>query len=134
MEWGRRLIVLLDTHALLWATHFPEKLSRRALQMIADEAVEVQVSAASAWEIATKVRIGRMPEAARFESHFLERVSDAGYTLRSVTVEDGLRAGRLVGTHGDPFDRMIAAQALAEDIPVIGVDEKLEQFGVRRIW
>ncbi len=126
--------VLLDTHALLWATHFPDKLSRRAASVIANETSEILVSAASAWEIATKVRLGRMPEAAKFELNFLERVRDAGYSLLAVTVEDGLRAGRLIGEHQDPFDRMIAAQALADDIPVISTDAKLDGFGVRRIW
>jgi PIN domain nuclease of toxin-antitoxin system len=126
--------VLLDTHALLWATHFPDKLSRCAASVIANETSEILVSAASAWEIATKVRLGRMPEAAKFELNFLERVRDAGYSLLAVTVEDGLRAGRLIGEHQDPFDRMIAAQALADDIAVISADAKLDGFGVRRIW
>jgi PIN domain nuclease of toxin-antitoxin system len=95
---------------------------------------ELVVSAASAWEIATKVRLGRLPEAVEFERDFMSLIRRAGYSLRPVTVEDGLRAGRLIGAHQDPFDRMIAAQALADDIPVISVDAKLDVFGVRRIW
>lgn len=58
----------------------------------------------------------------------------SGYRLIPVTVEHALRAGRLPGAHGDPFDRMIAAQALAMDIPVLSVDPELDAFGVRRIW
>jgi len=126
--------VLLDTHALLWATLSPEALSREASTMIADEANVILVSAASAWEIATKVRIGKLPGAETLDREFLDVMEDAGYTLLSIDVECALRAGRLVGEHRDPFDRMIAAQALAEDIPVLSADPKLDAFGIRRIW
>ena len=126
--------VLLDTHALLWATLYPSSLSRRAASIILDEEVEVFVSAASAWEIATKVRLGRLPEAEALEWNFMQDIHDAGYSLRAISVEDGLRAGRLAGTHQDPFDRMIAAQALQDDLAVISMDAKLDGFGVRRIW
>ncbi len=101
---------------------------------ISDMQCELLVSAASAWEISTKVRIGKMPEAQALETRFVEWMLIAGYTLLPVTVQHGLTAGRLMGTHRDPFDRMIAAQALALDIPVISADVKLDAFGVRRIW
>jgi PIN domain nuclease of toxin-antitoxin system len=127
--------VLFDTHALLWSVLEPAKLSRRAAEIVSDEANTMLVSSASAWEIATKVRLGKLPLAAEFEKNFLEVVVDvAGYELLPIDIETALRAGRLVGEHGDPFDRMIAAQALAMDIPVISIDAKLDSFGVRRIW
>jgi PIN domain nuclease of toxin-antitoxin system len=118
----------------LWAIYAPHRLSRRAAAVMEDTGNVLVVSAVSAWEIATKVRLGRLPEAQELERDFIVLLNRGGYNLRSVTVEDGLRAGRLVGEHQDPFDRMIAAQALADDIPVIGLDAKLDQFGVRRIW
>ena len=68
------------------------------------------------------------------EREFLSDLHELGYTSLPVTVEEGLRAGRLLGFHGDPFDRMLAAQALAQDMTMISVDTKLDQFGVRRIW
>ncbi len=102
--------------------------------MIEDEGNVVLVSAASAWEIATKVRLGRLPGAERLEREFLETMDDAGYTLVPIDCQHALRAGRLPASHGDPFDRMIAAQALAGDTPVISTDRKLDEFGVRRIW
>lgn len=126
--------VLLDTHTLLWATISPSKLSRRASALISEMSNQIYVSAASAWEIATKVRLGKFVEAEPLEREFLAKMDEAGYTLLSVTVAHALRAGRLVGNHGDPFDRMIAAQALAEDIPIISADAKLDAFGVQRIW
>ena len=126
--------VLLDTHSLVWAITSPNLLSARAATAIADESSDIFVSAASAWEIATKVRLKKFPEAAKLEGRFMDALDDAGYALLSITPEIALRAGRLVGSHGDPFDRMIAAHALAEDIPVISADAKLDIFKVRRIW
>ncbi len=134
MEWRRGLRVLLDTHALLWATLSPAALSREAAAIIADESNVVLVSAASAWEVATKVRLGKLPGAAELEKDFLDVMDDAGYTLLPIQAECGLRAGRLISEHRDPFDRMIAAQSLAEDIPVLSADSKLDMLGVRRIW
>jgi PIN domain nuclease of toxin-antitoxin system len=126
--------VLLDTHALLWAVLSPASLSRQAAAMIANEANVVLVSAASAWEIATKVRIGKLAGAEALEKNFLDVMDDAGYTLLSIDAADALRAGRLPGEHRDPFDRMIAAQALAGDLPVVSNDPQLDVFSVRRIW
>src|SRR5450432_4111035 len=117
--------VLLDTHTLLWATLSSASLSATATEIIANEKNVIFVSAASAWEISIKVRAGKLPLAEAFESNFLQNMIIAGYTLLPITVEDALRAGRLVGAHRDPFDRMIAAQALADDIPIISLDSKL---------
>ena len=128
------MTALLDTHTLIWAIYSPKLLSRKAAKILVDGDNVLLVSAASAWEIATKVRLGRLPEATVLELNFLDDIKAAGYFQRGVSVEDGLRAGRLTGAHQDPFDRMIAAQALADDIPVISVDAKLDLFGVRRIW
>ena len=126
--------VLLDTQSLVWAIISPNLLSARAAAFIADESSSILVSAASAWEIATKVRLGKFAEAAKLEGRFLDALDDAGYGLLSITPEIALRAGRLLGSHGGPFDRIIAAHALAEDIPVISADIKLDIFKVRRIW
>ncbi len=126
--------VLLDTHSLVWAITSPKLLSARAAAVISDESSVILVSAASAWEIATKVRLGKFAEAVKLEGRFMAALDDAGYGLLSITPEIALRAGRLVGSHEDPFDRVIAAHALADDIPVISADAKLEVFNVRRIW
>ena len=126
--------VLLDTHALLRAKMSPKRLSRRSTAMVADERNVILVSAASAWEIATRVRLVKLPGAERFENEFLQVVEDSGYTMLPIDGAMALRAGRFTANHGDPFDRMIAAQALAIDVPVLSLDEKLDAFGVRRIW
>lgn len=126
--------VLLDTHALIWATMSSRLVSGAATKMLQDERNEMLVSAASAWEIATKVRLGKLPEAERLERAFFEVIEIAGYTLLPISVADGLRAGRLTGAHRDPFDRMIAAQAIAVDLLILSNDAKLDTFGVRRLW
>jgi PIN domain nuclease of toxin-antitoxin system len=126
--------VLLDTHALLWAILSPSTLSRKASAVIADESNIILVSAASAWEIATKVRLGKLPGAEILEREFLDVVDDAGYTLLAIDAASALRAGRLTSDHRDPFDRILAAQALAQDIPILSTDTKLDTFGIRRLW
>ncbi len=126
--------LLLDTHTLIWATSSPESLSTAAASLISDEANEILISAASAWEIATKVRLGKLPEAARLEQNLLPLLDRAGYTLLPISVEDALRGGRLPGPHRDPFDRILAAQALTLNIPILSLDPQLDLFGTHRIW
>jgi PIN domain nuclease of toxin-antitoxin system len=125
---------LLDTHTLLLAKISPAFLSRQVAEIMVDPLNVIFVSAATAWETATKVRLGKLPGAHSLERDFLKTIQDSGYTLLPIDAENGLRAGRLLGDHGDPFDRMIAAQALAMDIPVLSADTKLDAFGVRRVW
>jgi PIN domain nuclease of toxin-antitoxin system len=126
--------VLLDTCAVIWATLSPSSLSERAREIVADEGNVILVSAASAWEIATKVRNGKLPGAEKLERDFIGVMEDAGYTLLPIDAESALRAGRLIADHRDPFDRMIAAQALAMDVAILSPDPDLDQFGIRRIW
>ena len=112
----------------------PSALSPKAREAIADQKNVILVSAASAWEIATKVRLGKLPGAEKLEREYLEVMVDAGYTLLDLDTATALRAGRMTAEHRDPFDRMIAAQAIGQDVPVLSPDSQLDQFGVRRIW
>ncbi len=126
--------VLLDTHALLWAAYQDEMLSPRARRSIQSKRNEIFVSAASAWEIATKFRLGKLPFARDLVEDFVPTLSSAGYFLLSISVEHALRAGRLPTVHKDPFDRMLAAQAIHEDLLLLSNDAQLDTFGVRREW
>lgn len=128
------MTVLLDTHTLLWAKISPELLSRTAAGIIRNQNNVIFISAATAWEIATKVRAGKLLGAERIERDFLEMVEDSGFTLMPIEVAHGLRAGRFTAAHRDPFDRILAAQAMAYDIPIISRDKKLDEFSIRRIW
>src|SRR5574340_1213563 len=107
--------VLLDTHSLLWWLDGDRRLSRRARLCIADETNVVLVSAASAWEIATKVRLGKLPGAVDVATNLSEIMAEQGFDGLSISVTHALRAGALPGPHRDPFDRMLIAQALTED-------------------
>lgn len=125
---------LLDTHTLLWAALEDERLPERAWRIIANPENQILVSAASAWEIATKVRLGKLPDAAALLEDFVKTMTAAGYRLLPITIEHALRAGQLPGAHKDPFDRMLSAQAIEDDLPLLSLDSRLDAFGVRREW
>ena len=97
--------ILLDTCSLIWATMSPASLGRQARETLADEDNVILVSAASAWEIATKVRLGKLPGAEKLEQDYLAVMDVAGYTQLPIDAESALRAGRLTAEHKDPFDR-----------------------------
>jgi len=126
--------VLLDTHALLWAALSPDKLSTKARALLESFNTEVLVSAASGWEIATKVRIGKLPDAAGFSAEIGSRIERLGFQPLSVTLEHASRAGLLAIPHRDPFDRMLIAQAQAENLPLVSNERLFDAFGIRRIW
>ena len=126
--------VLLDTHAFLWWIADSGRLSAAARQVIADEANDIVVSAASAWEITTKYRIGKLPGAEPVALDVAGAISAQGFGRLPIRVVDAERAGRLPGPHRDPFDRMLAAQALARDLAVVSADAALDAYGIRRIW
>lgn len=125
---------LLDTHAFLWWIADSGRLSRKARRLIADETNDIAVSAASAWEIATKHRIGRLPGGEAVALDVAGRISDQGFSELPISVSDGERAGRLPGPHRDPFDRMLAAQALSRGLPIISIDGVFDRYGVDRLW
>jgi len=125
---------LLDTHALLWWAFDSKELSRRARALVSDRANTIYVSSASAWEISTKHRLGRLPEASVLVQDMAGWFEREGLTELPITVAHAQRAGTLPQPHRDPFDRMLAAQSLLEDLPIVGRDEELEQFGVALIW
>lgn len=125
---------LLDTHTLLWWLDGDERLSNTAQSWIAQADHIVLVSAASAWEIATKVRIGKLPGATAVAENYHVCLAEQGFTPIAISVEHALRAGSLPGPHRDPFDRMLIAQAQAENIPLISNESLFDSYGIRRIW
>jgi PIN domain nuclease of toxin-antitoxin system len=128
------LRVLIDTHYVLWAAINSKRMEPWARKLIADLDNEILVSAASVHEISLKVRHGKLPEAIEFESDLVTNIeSRLGYTLLPLEPESMMRAARFENPHADPFDRMIAAQAIQNDLPVLSTDSKLDVFGVRRL-
>lgn len=126
--------VLIDTHYVLWAAINSTRMEPWAKELIADLNNEVLVSAASVYEISLKVRTGKLPEAVEFESDLITNIkSRMGYTLLPLEPESMMRAARFEDSHADPFDRMIAAQAIQNNLPLLSTDPKLDVFGVRRL-
>ena len=125
---------LLDTHALLWWFSDDPALTRPVRKIVGDTKNTVVVSAASAWEIATKVRLGKLPTGAGLAADFTGYIERERFQLLPISVEHALRAGLLPGSHGDPFDRMLIAQAQAENLPILSKEVIFDAFGLRRIW
>lgn len=126
--------LLLDTHALLWWLDGDERLSAPARAAIADPSRAVMVSAASAWEIANKCRLGKLPGAADVAQDVRGCVAGQGFEELAMSLADAERAGRLPGPHRDPFDRMLIAQAQARDLGLVSNEALFDACGVRRIW
>ena len=126
--------LLLDTHALLWWWKNDMALSVSARTAMADPTNDVFVSAATAWEIATKVRKGQLPEAREGIATFAEDVERDGFRHLAVQSRHGLRGGSLPGAHKDPFDRLIAAQALIEGMTVVTREREIAGFGCEVLW
>jgi PIN domain nuclease of toxin-antitoxin system len=126
--------LLLDTHAFLWWMTDDPALGQGARNEIADTRNTVLVSAASAWEIATKVRIGKLPTAAGIAADFAGYIEREGFEALPISIDHAARAGLLAGTHKDPFDRMLIAQAQAENLALVSDEAVFDAYGVRRIW
>ena len=109
-------------------------MSLGADKAIRDIRNEVYVSAATGWEITTKYRIGKMPQAGPFVHDFAGKLKAMSFQELPVSMDHATRAGLLIGDHKDPFDRMLIAQALAENLPLVSNDELFDRFLVQRIW
>lgn len=126
--------LLLDTHSLLWWSADDPRLSTAAREAIALDSNEVLVSAASAWEIATKARIGKLKGVERLLANFEAIMAADKFTLLAMSHSHALLAGSFVHDHRDPFDRMLAAQALIEGATLITDDAALRGFGASTLW
>jgi PIN domain nuclease of toxin-antitoxin system len=126
--------LLLDTHTLIWWLTEDSSLPASARKLIGSRNSEVLVSAASAWEISTKVRLGRLEVAADLARDFGRYLARERFESLSISTEHGIRAGSLPGSHKDPFDRMLVAQAQIESLAIVSNDALLDGYGVRRLW
>ena len=126
--------LLLDTHALLWWLAGDEALSDTARGAIGDPDNEIFVSAAAAWEIATKYRLGRLPGAAIVAADIAGAVASQGFVELPINIRDGQTAGGLPAIHKDPFDRMLIAQAIAADMVIVSNEGLFNAYGVPRLW
>jgi PIN domain nuclease of toxin-antitoxin system len=126
--------ILLDSHTFIWFLTGNLRCSARASEAIEATEATVYVSAASAWEIATKVRAGKWPEATEIANSLDKVLLERNFNALAVTVEHGTLAGFLPGDHRDPFDRMLAAQAIVEGVALVSADPAFRGFQVKLIW
>lgn len=126
--------LLLDSHSLLWSLENSPRLSRRAAEAIQSPGNHVFVSYASLWEISIKVALGKLEVLTPWEETldtFAGAVPDGLLVFSTAHLQ---RLMKLPFHHGDPFDRMLIAQALSENLTVVGNDDAFDEYGVQRLW
>lgn len=127
--------LLLDTHALLWWVFADTKLSRHARAALSSgDENDIFVSSVSAWEIATKFRIGKLPDAGVVARDIAGTIAREGFHELSLNVRHVQHAGDLGGIHRDPFDRMLIAQAMLDDLTFVSNERIFDAYGVKRLW
>jgi PIN domain nuclease of toxin-antitoxin system len=126
--------LLLDTHAVVWWWLDDPRLPDRARRMIASSANTVFVSAVSAWELATKNRVGKWPEVETIVRDFSSLLRRSRFAPLSVSLEHACLAGSLNGAHRDPFDRMLIAQSRQEEAALVSCDAVFGEFDVDVVW
>ena len=126
--------LLLDSHAVIWAVDDPSKLSRPAVAALEDPANELLLSAGTVWEIGIKVGLNKLSLSMPYRQWMNKAIADLGLTLLPITVEYADVQAGLPRHHGDPFDRLLAAQAQVENVSLVSADAVFDQYGVNRIW
>ena len=124
---------LIDTHIFLWWVFDDSKLKKKSREIIQDKKNDIFVSTASAWEISTKYRIGKLPEVKELIDNYNEVLKEAGFMELKITNVHAIRAGLLEIAHKDPFDRMLMAQAEIEQMTIITYDSAFKNDLVKII-
>ena len=130
---GRRVKAIADTHALIWWLNGDSQLSKVAERFIRSSVNEILVSAATAWELSIKNRSGKL-DVQPLLDQFEQAMEQQGFDLLPISIDHALRAGALPLHHSDPFDRMLVAQAQAENVALITSDKAFTPYGIRCIW
>ena len=126
--------VLVDTHTLIWALTNDPRLSRRAKQILQSDGSDLMFSLASLWEMSIKIRLGKLRLIGSSVSYVREEMKRYRMELLGIQFEHILRLEMLPSHHGDPFDRLLIAQALEDDLTILTEDEKFPAYGVKLTW
>jgi len=126
--------LLLDTHAFLWFIGGEASLSVTSRRLIEGEGNRALVSIVSLWEIAIKNSLGKLPLAEPFERLIPEQLQRNGFDVLGLNVEQMSKLSALPFHHRDPFDRMLVAQCLVENLPLVSADKALDGYGITRLW
>ncbi len=126
--------LLLDTHTLIWLWLDDDQLPGSVVDVLSDSANDVAVPTVCAWEISNKIRGGKLPQMADHVGRYDELVAAAGFRHLDLRYDHAVRGGLLPGAHRDPFNRLIAGQALVENMAVATRDPQFADFGCRTLW
>lgn len=125
---------LLDTHTFIWFIRDDPQLSITAKTLIEDSTNILYLSSASVWEMAIKTSLGKLDSPPSFADAVNQQLNENNILLLDIRVEHAGRVATLPFHHRDPFDRLIIAQSLSDDLPIIGKDEVFDAYGVKRYW
>ena len=128
------MALLLDTHAFLWWVDDSPRLSKRARAAIGRSDATCYLSLASCWEMAIKISLGRLQLAQRLDRFVAEHMAANGLHPLGVQLPHAARVVDLPFHHRDPFDRLLAAQAIEEGLSIVSADPVFTRYGVKRIW
>ena len=126
--------VIVDTHVFLWWVEGRRALPAKARAALADQENECLLSLVSVWELAIKVGLGKLKLALPVQRYVVEHVAANSFKMLEIRIAHVGRVETLVAHHGDPFDRLLIAQALEEELPIVTADPVFRKYGVRRIW
>lgn len=126
--------LLLDSHAFLWFVLDDPRLGASALGLIGDVRNEILISPATFWEIAIKISLGKYTLRGPFGAFMQDQIAQNGFAILPIGVAHAARVASLPSHHRDPFDRLLIAQAMAEEIPILSADPALDAYAVTRIW
>lgn len=126
--------ILLDTHALYWFIEGDPRLSAPAMTTISDPANEVLLSPSSYWEIAIKVSMGKWRLNRPYQDFIDIALNQYEFLVLPILPTHTAQLIRLPFHHKDPFDRLLVAQAMTEQVPIVSADVQLDAYGVTRIW
>jgi len=126
--------VLIDTHAFLWWDLDDARLSEKAGELIRDGQNEILVSAGTIWEVAIKAMKGRLDLPSDIDAYVADRLRRYRWTLIAIDERHAVRAATLPMIHGDPFDRILVAQAQVEEVPILTTDAAITRYDVETIW
>jgi PIN domain nuclease of toxin-antitoxin system len=126
--------LLIDSHALIWYVDQHQQLSSASRAAMSDPSNDLLLSAGSIWEIAIKIGLGKLVLTQSYLLWMSQALNDLGITVLPITVEYADAQASLPKHHSDPFDRLIVAQAIVENISIVSADARMDVYGVTRIW
>ena len=126
--------VLVDTHTFIWALENDHRLPARAKRILTSDTDELVFSLVSLWEIAIKIKIGKLNTIGSSVAYIRDEMDEYGMELLPIRYEHILQLESLPRSHGDPFDRLLVAQAIAESLPILSGDKKLKEYDAKLIW